>query len=312
MADVVTVTPNPALDVSVRAQEMVPQRKLRSRYEGAEPGGGGINVARSLLRLGIDTMAVLPVGGTPGMELELLLRRESVPVRVVQIAGETRRSTTVHTSATNEHYRLVGEGPHVNESEAQFMVDAAREANPQKFLVLSGSLPDGLGAEFVTELAKVAHEKGAKFVADTSGEPLTAAVDAGAYLIKPNRRELTQLAGYEGVIDLSAIHDACERVIERGVDVVVASLGATGAFVLSKEGDEARIYSPFVDVQSTVGAGDALLAGTISGLVRGEDIVEAVRMGVATGSAATMTRGTQLFSTDEVQRLVRETAVVRA
>jgi 6-phosphofructokinase 2 len=311
MADVVTVTPNPALDVSVRATEMVPGRKLRSRYEGAEPGGGGINVARALLRLGVDTVAVLPVGGTPGMELELLLRRESVPVKIVQISGETRRSTTVHTSATNEHYRLVGEGPQLSAAEAEALVQAAREAAPSRFLVLSGSLPDGLGRDFVLELAAVARETGAKFVVDTSGDPLKAAVEAHADLIKPNRRELTLLAGYDGVIDLSAIHDACKRVIDSGVGAVVASLGATGAFVLGSDGAEARVYSPFVDVQSTVGAGDALLAGTIAGLVQGSDVVEAVRLGVAAGSAATLTRGTQLFSVEEVQRLARETAVVR-
>jgi len=312
MADVVTVTPNPALDVSVRATEMVPGRKLRSRYEGAEPGGGGINVARALLRLGVDTMAVLPVGGTPGMELELLLRRESVPVKIVQIPGETRRSTTVHTSATNEHYRLVGEGPQIGPLDAAALIQATRDAEPRKYLVLSGSLPEGLGRDFVVALADVARETGAKFVVDTSGEALQAAVESHADLIKPNRRELTLLAGYEGVLDLSAIHDACERVIEQGVGAVIASLGATGAFVLSADGQEARIYSPFVDVKSTVGSGDALLAGTISGLVHGHDLVEAVRLGVAAGSAATLTPGTQLFSVDEVQRLVRETAVVRA
>jgi 6-phosphofructokinase 2 len=312
MTEVITVTVNPALDVTMEAAEMVPERKLRSRTVAAEPGGGGINVARALITLEHAVEAVVPVGGQAGTEVELLLRRESIPLRVVPISGTTRRSITIQTTKTHEHYRLVGNGPDLNPSEVGAVLNAVYgTGEPVKFVVLSGSLSAGMGRTFIEDLATVARELKAELVADTSGEALEAAVESGVFLIKPNRAELTTLAGLEGdEIDFSAISDACRKVQERGAQNIVASLGAAGAYARSRDGKEARFYAPFVDTVSSVGAGDSMLGGIIAGLLRRKSFLEAVRLGVACGAGTCMMPGTQLFRARDLPRLVAETAKI--
>lgn len=290
---------------------MVPERKLRSHEVATEPGGGGINVARALESLGHSVEAVIPVGGQPGIEVELLLRREGLSLRIVPIAGVTRRSITIQTTKTHEHYRLVGSGADLNSSEVERLLAATYgDGSPTKFLVLSGSLSSGMGKDFITELAGVAKKLQAKFVVDTSGEALEAAVDAGVDLIKPNRSELTTLAGLEGEIDFSAISDACRVVQKRGAKNIIASLGSAGAYAISEEGHEARFYAPFVDAISSVGAGDSMLGGTIAGMLEGKSFLEAVRVGVACGAGTCMMPGTNLFRPDDLPRLVAETAKI--
>lgn len=312
MADVVTVTINPALDVTMEAAEMVPERKLRSRTVATEPGGGGINVARGLITLAHDVEAVVPVGGQAGIEVELLLRREGIPLRVVPISGSTRRSITVQTTKTQEHYRLVGSGPDLNPSEVSAVLHAIYgDGQPVRFVVLSGSLSSGMGRKFIEDLAAVARELRADLVADTSGEALEAVVDNGVFLIKPNRSELTTLAGLGGdEIDFSAISGACRAVQARGARNIVASLGPAGAYAIGEDGKEARFYSPFIDTVSTVGAGDSMLSGVVAGLLRGKSFLESVRLGVACGAGTCMMPGTQLFRAADLPRLVAETAKV--
>jgi len=312
MPQVVTVTVNPALDVMMEAPEMVSGRKLRSRTAAIEPGGGGINVARALITLEQDVEAVLPVGGQTGIETELLLRREAIPLRIVPISGVTRRSLTIQTTKTHEHYRLVGNGPDLNDSEVAAILDTVRgDGGPVHFVVLSGSLSPGMGGQFIADLAAVARDLGAELVVDSSGEALVASVEAGAYLIKPNRAELTALAGHEGEIDFSAISAACRTVQHRGARNIVASLGAAGAYALGEDGTEGRLYAPFVDTVSSVGAGDSMLAGIISGLLRGEPFLQAVRLGVACGAGTCLMPGTQLFRAHDLPRLVAETPVIQ-
>lgn len=290
---------------------MVPERKLRSRTVATEPGGGGINVGRALKSLNHSVEAILPAGGQPGIEVELLLRREGLPLRMVPIAGVTRRSITVQTTKTHEHYRLVGSGAELNSSEVTEVLNATYgTGEPVAFVVLSGSLSSGMGRKFIEDLAEITRQLGAKFVVDTSGEALEAAVDVGVDLIKPNRSELTGLAGLEGEIDFSAISGACRKVQERGARNIIASLGSAGAYALAEDGREARYYAPFVDAVSSVGAGDSMLGGTIAGMLDGFSFLEAVRMGVACGAGTCMMPGTNLFRPDDLPRLVAETAMI--
>lgn len=314
MVDVITLTISPALDVTMEAPEMVPERKLRSKTVTSEPGGGGINVARALISLGHSAEAVIPVGGQTGIEVELLLRREAIPLRIVPISSGTRRSITIQTTKTFEHYRMVGEGPILNASEVDNVLNAVYgEGDPAKFVILSGSLSRGMGRKFIEDLAKLSQELRARLVVDTSGEALVAAVECGVDIIKPNRAELTELAGIQGKaeLDFSAISAACRTVQERGAKNIIASLGEAGAYALAEDGEEARFYSPFVDAVSSVGAGDSMLAGTVAGLLRGHSFINAVRLGVACGSGTCMRAGTQLFRPSDLPRLYAETAVIR-
>ena len=162
-----------------------------------------------------------------------------------------------------------------------------------KFLVSSGSLPPGVPEDIYAQLAAIANRKGAKCIVDTSGRPLQLAMEAGLYLIKPNIGELSAFAGKDflSIGDARAI--AMEIVATSQCEVIVVSIGSAGAMLVTK--DLYEIYtSPKVERKSTVGAGDSMVAGIIYSLSINKQLRDAVRYGVACGTAATMNPGTEL------------------
>lgn len=171
-----------------------------------------------------------------------------------------------------------------------------------KFIVASGSLPPGLPENFFAQLAKLAKQLNARFIIDTSGTPLQLAVQEGVYLLKPNLSELCVLAGTD-YLELNEVNDAAMEVIKKGqCEVMVVSMGPAGALMVTRDGCE-QIPTPAVKKQSTVGAGDSMVAGIIWMLSQEKSLRETVRFGVACGTAATMNPGTRLFAKDDVYRL---------
>jgi 6-phosphofructokinase 2 len=284
----------------------VPYRKLRADLVAREPGGGGINVARVLHRFGAAVRAIFPSGGVAGASLVAGLAHEGVPIEVVDSSAETRESITIWVRSTGEHYRILVPGEPLEERARRGCLDALRAAPSPRFVVLSGSLPPGVPASVVAEVVETGRQLGAPVVCDSSGAALAAAVEAGADLVFPNRRELRELLEPDASPE-SFDHEAAARaVVERGVGAVVVSLGAGGAFATDRHGDEAAVASPPVDVVSTVGAGDSLLAGVVFGLLHGNSFVEAVRRGVATGAATCLEHGSELAHPERVEALLAE------
>ena len=196
MVDIVTLTPNPAVDLSTSVERLVPSRKLRCAAQKRDPGGGGINVARVVKRFGGDVEAVFPAGGFTGKLLKLLLDEENVPSRIVEAVAETREDFSVSENATGEQYRFVLPGLPLAEHEWRGMLDTLAATSPApKIVIGSGSLPPGVPVDFYAQAAAVAKQLGAKFFLDTSGKPLAAALAQGVTLIKPNLREMQELAG---------------------------------------------------------------------------------------------------------------------
>jgi len=195
-AAILTVTPNPAIDVSATTQTVTFEHKLRCTDVRRDPGGGGINVARVLTRFGARCTAVYPGGPILGRLLRDLLEREGVPSIALEIAGETRESFTVLERASGREYRFVLPGPRLEPGEWQACIDLVdRHAGPLAYVVGSGSLPEGAPEDFFARLARAARQRGARMVLDTSGAPLAAALREGVYLVKPNLRELRELTG---------------------------------------------------------------------------------------------------------------------
>ena len=298
---ILTVTPNPTIDEWAEVDQVVPVHKLRMKVVAFAPGGGGVNISRVLRQLGADAHAVVTAGGRTGLQLGDLLEAARIPTTIVEIAEETRQAQMILDRSTGEEYRFIPDGPTVSEGEWRRLIEvvAGQRVAPE-FVVLGGSLPPGMPAEFVQQLASAAHGVGARFVADTSGHALHVAVEAGADIIKPSRRELAELAGVEQEhLDLEA---AARVVVRRGVGVVVVSLGEEGAHLFTPE-LSVRIPSPVVEVQSTVGAGDAMLAGMLASLASGEGVLDAARHGVASGAATCMTPASEVCRPDDVDRL---------
>ena len=308
MSTIVTVTLNPALDLSAEVDELVPYRKLRGQLIALDPGGGGVNVSRVLHRFGVPTRAVAPVGGVSGQALVAELRREGVPVFPVEATGDTRRSLTIWERSTREHFRILVEGEALAESAWRACLDAVDEQPTAAFVVLSGSLPPAVPATVVRAFAERARRRGARFVCDSSGPALREALGAGADLIKPSRRELRDLVAPGVALEHFEHRRGAREAVALGARTVVVSLGADGAFMAADDGTEATFPSPPVDVLSSVGAGDSMVAGMLVALTRGRPLVEAVRFGVAAGAATCTMHGTEVCRPQDVERLDAELA----
>ncbi len=301
-APIVTLTLNPALDVSSSVPVVSPSHKLRCQRPVREPGGGGINVTRVCQRLGEPSVAVVPIGGPAGQRISSLLDDEGIDARTIEIAGETRESISITEESTGHQYRFVLPGPSLSADEvAAAIAETTRAAAGSRCLVVSGSMPEGVPETIVADL--VAAVGATKVLVDTSGPALAAALQSGAHLVKPSARELAQVVGR--TLDTEA--DITEAAVEvhraSEVEVLVASIGAGGAVVVDGRGVQ-RLRAPSVQVRSTVGAGDSMVAGLAVGVQRGMEADRATALGVAAGTAAVLTDGTGLCRTEDVERLL--------
>ena len=306
MSQIATLTVNPALDKSTEVENVVAERKLRCDSPQWQPGGGGINVARVVQRLGSAPLAIYPAGGPQGEMFRDLLEKEGLAQKVVPIDGLTRESFAVREKASNQQYRFSVPGPTLAEAEWQRCLTTMRDLEPAPdYVVLSGGLPPGVPDDFYSRAVEWARERGSRIILDTHDEPLRQGVKAGVYLLKPNLRELRQLTGQdlEGEAEQ---HQALQRLVEEGVaSYIVLSLGAAGAVFAGAGGIE-RIPAPTVTIRSKVGAGDSMVAGIVWALDQDFSPLEAARFGVAAGAAAVMTTGTELCHPEEAEALYEQ------
>lgn len=305
---IVTFTANPAVDVSTEVDRVIAGHKLRCATERRDAGGGGINVARVLTRFGEPCVAIFPAGGPIGALLQALVAAERVPYAVVPVSGDTREDVTVVERSTGKEFRFVMPGPRLSPQEAEACCRAL-ESHLQDggFLIASGSLPPGLPDDFYAVLARTAVKHKARFVLDTSGAALSAALGPDVYLIKPSHRELCDLARAE--LDTRACLAQCRRLVaDRAAEMVALSLGEEGALLVGKDfAFEAR--APRVTAVSSVGAGDSFLAALVLSLSRNASAEESLRLAVAAGSAALLAPGTGLCQVADVTAFARQVEV---
>ncbi len=308
---VVTFTMNPAIDVSAAVPRVVPRYKLRCTSVRRDPGGGGINVARVVARLGGDVLAIYPVGGPIGDLLKRLVDAEAVASQTIALSQDTRESFTVGEGETGKQYRFVLPGPELASDEwGQCLATVAQIRSPPAFFVASGSMPTGVPNDFLARAVRAAKALGAKVVVDTSGPALAAALRERVFLIKPNLRELQELVGSplnEREQQLAAARSLIEK---RAVETVALTLGHLGALLVTQR---QAFYAPALPVTpvSVVGSGDSVLGAMMWSLDAGQGIEEAFRHGVAAGSAALLSAGTGLCTAEDVRRLYSEVHLQR-
>ncbi len=303
METAVTLTPNPAIDISTAVDEVLPIRKLRCEAARRDPGGGGINVARVVRRLGGEVSAIYPAGGNSGGLLRRLVEREGVRSLAISVAEETREDFTVLEASSGKQYRFVLPGAELSESEWKACLTGLEDMQDMPaYVVGSGSLPPGVPEDFYARVAQIAKSRGSRAVVDTSGKALSKVMDEGVFLIKPNLRELQELLNAR-LPHRSARVSACRKLIDRGsAENIVLSLGADGAILVTPE-EAYSARSPELEVVSSVGAGDSFLGGMIWRLAGGGDVADAFRYGVAAGSAAVLNAGTELCHSEDAVRL---------
>jgi 6-phosphofructokinase 2 len=311
VAAIATLTMNPAVDISTTVDKVESTQKLRCGPVLRHAGGGGINVARVLRRLGLDVVAIYPVGGGTGQTLERLVKREDIASVTVPVASETRESFTVIEESTDNEFRFVLPGPPLGDLESRACLSALGAMSKLGYVVLSGSLPVATPDDFYARASAVARRLGAKVVLDTSGPALKEALKAGVYIVKPNIRELGEYTGAPIDTDAQQI-DACRALVNSGgAEIVALTLGPRGAIVVTA--DTVLEAEPVpVTVRSSVGAGDSFLAGLVARLAEGADIETAFRTAVAAGTAALLSPGTALAHRPDVDRITPRVVVRRA
>lgn len=298
-----TLTVNPALDVWGEVERLEPVRKLRVTNLRVAPGGGGVNVARAVRRLGGEAVAVYARGGATGARFDDLMQAQGVTCEPVAVRGETRESFTVYDRATSQEYRLVLPGPALSEPEWRAVLAAA--SAPADYLVASGSLPPGAPSDFFARAAEAAKARGVRFVLDTSGAALAEGLKAGVWLAKPSLEELENAVGAK--LDGSEAQTAAARdVVLRGdAEVLLLSLSERGAILITRE-QILRLPAPAIEPRCSVGAGDSMVAAMVLSLARGAPLDDAFRLAVAAGSAALLGEAGELCRREDVERLEAE------
>jgi 6-phosphofructokinase 2 len=305
MAKILCLALNPAIDISSDAEVVRHTHKTRTHNQQQFPGGGGINVARVIATLGGRCELAFLSGGETGKLLEAMLQPLPILERPFAIHDPVRVAYAVHETSTNLEYRFVPEGPLVTESELAPVINAVCESDAD-YIVASGSLPRGAPDDTYVRLAEAASARGARFILDTSGPALAAALSsAQMYLVKPSLGEFEAFVGEKLTHDL--VGPVAQDYVRRGIaEYIAVTLGGDGAILVSSD-KIIRVPAIDVPVNSATGAGDSFVAGIVWALSEGRDIEDAFYVGQASGAAAVMTAGTELCRREDVLRLYATT-----
>ncbi|TSB22877.1 1-phosphofructokinase family hexose kinase [Streptomyces benahoarensis] len=302
---VLTLTMNPAVDLCWEVASLVDVGKNRARVRSVAAGGGGINVARDVVRLGGRATAVHTAGGAIGRRLNRLLDDEGINHISVGIDEETREALVLCVAESRRSYHLVPPGPRLHDREGRRCLDVLAQAiGGCRYVVASGSLPDGLPGDFYAAVARRVKETGARLVLDTSGPALRGALAEGVFLLRCNQKEAADLTGRE-VCDFDDARAVNEHLLTTGAaEIAVTALGALGALCSTGQG-HTELYAPPLPGEplSDAGAGDSMVAALTTRLADGDDPVSACALGVAAAAASMLTPSTEPFDRETVQSL---------
>jgi len=296
---IVTVTANPSLDRTIEVDRLRRGEVQRATGARVDPGGKGVNVSRALVANGHATRAVLTSGGHASTELIDLLAEADVPVLEVPVSQGVRSNLTI-AEADGTVTKLNEAGPDLRPEEVAELLVAAIVPTLDRstaWIAGCGSLPPGVGADFYALLVERAHAAGAKAAVDTSGPALDACLAARPDLVKPNLEELAE-AARTPIATLGDAVKAAEALREAGARAVLASLGADGAILVDDTGVHHAVAPLAGPLASTVGAGDASLAGF---LAAGGEGPQALAVAVAWGTAAVCLPGSIMPAPDDIR-----------
>ena len=308
MSKILTITFNPAIDKSTSVDNLISEKKLKCTNPKFEPGGGGINVARAIKRLGGESTALYLAGGYTGNYFTELLVKENIQTIAVSCKNHTRENLIVFDEKSKLQYRFGMPGPVINESEWKEVLNTIEKINDIEFIVASGSISEGVPIDIFGRISRIAKLKKIKLIVDSSGDALKESVDEGLYMLKPNINELSFLNG-AGELRSEDVEDVARSIISKGkCKFMVISMGAEGAMLITEE-STFKITPPKVNSISTVGAGDSMVAGIVQSLSLGRSITESVKYGVSCGTAATMNPGTELCHMNDVEKIYSQISI---
>ena len=314
-----TITLNPTLDRTLTIERFHVGGTFKASRCELHPAGKGINVARVAATLGAPVVAVALVGAQDQGAFAAALAEAHVIHALYRLPGRTRNSITILDPLDRTETHLREEGTVPSSEAMSWVEDRLAQVEAGDWVVFAGSLPPEVPAEMYRDLVRACARRGAHTVLDTSGPALLAGVDAPPTLLKPNLFELGQIdrcqpdVAVEKDLTQLAIDDvlaAARRVQCRGVEIVVVSLGERGVLGLDADG---RAWHASVTLEQTVvdavGSGDALAAGLVVALARGEPFSSVLRLGVACGAANTLVSGAGCCRAGDVERLAARAVV---
>ena len=299
---------NPAIDRTASVAALTPGGLNRVIASRSDAGGKGVNVAVTLARLGEEAACLAFLPRENSRLLEEKLRSEGVAGAGVPLAGAIRTNLKVLDESRGEITEINESGAPVNRAQLDDMASLIeRYAAKSDYLILSGSLPPGCPGSFYREIMERVAPLPCRVALDADAKGLREGLRARPYLVKPNRHELEELTGAP-LNDLEAIGRAARALTEGGVGVAAVSLGSEGALVTD---GASSLFAPRVAVtpRSTVGAGDAMLAGLAAGLRRGLPLCEAFRLSVACAAASVTSEGTGLICRETVEALLPQVRI---
>lgn len=303
MTPILTITLNPAIDAATSVDAMRAGVKLRCGPVRRDPGGGGVNVARVITRLGGDAVAWLALGGPTGARLQTMLQAEGVPTAPFTGTGETRQNLSVFDAA-GQAYRLSLPGPDWSEPDVSAALDDLTRRGHGDLSVLSGSLPPGVPLEFPARLARAL--PGYRLIVDIPTAPLRALAasppDTPYFCLRMDADEAAGLAS-RPLPDPAATRDFARSLIARGIaDTVIIARGAAGSVLVTAD-SAWTCAPPAVSVVSKIGAGDSFVAAFALSIAQGAAAPDALAHGAAAAAACVMTPGTDLCHKDDVDTL---------
>lgn len=299
---IATVTLNPAIDQTISIPNFYTDSVNRVSWRQDDAGGKGVNVASFLADAGHQVSATGFLGRENARLFDNLFAQKGIADHFVRIPGETRVNIKILDDARGQVTDINYPGQEPSEGDVRLLHDVINAlAQECDWFVFSGSVPGGLSSEIYDKLIGPLKAQGKKVVLDTSGDALRLGLPAKPNLIKPNQKELEEVIGQP--LDHKAdIVAAARDLIEAGIPNVVVSLGAEGALFIDAD---AAVHArpPRVTVKSTVGAGDAMVAGTVSGLVNGKSLKECAAMATAFSLGALSQIGPRLPPLAQLQEL---------
>jgi 6-phosphofructokinase 2 len=297
-----TITLNPALDRTIWLDELKVDDTNRTTKEEKYAGGKGIDVSRVLINFGVPSVALGFVGGFAGLEIEGLLINEGVNFDFVKISEETRTNIIINT---NEKQIIISaKGPTIPPFELTKLMDKVNNLDNHSYVVISGSLPEGLKPAVYSKIIDIAKSRSATVVLDTDGEALKFNISHKPHIIKPNRHELSRVIGRS----LESVEDvviAAKEVNRMGIEIVLVSMGKDGIVYVSQN-KVMHATPPTVKVINTIGAGDSSVAGFIYAKHMGFSEEDALKYAVAAGTATTLKPGTALATLEDALKIVEQ------
>lgn len=305
---IITVTMNPAIDKTIVLNRLNYGGLNRIQESVLDIGGKGINVSKTIKNLGGETLATGVIAGNSGQLIKDTLEKLEIKTDFLSISGETRINTKmIEQSGLMTEFNEAG--PELlKESLEDFMKKLERLASPEVLFVLAGSVPKGVPDDIYKNIIELVKEKGAKVFLDADGALFAKGLEANPDFIKPNRFELEFLYGQEENLSEEKLIKMGHQLRERGIPIVIISLGKEGAIFLIED----NIYKTLpieVDVHSAVGAGDAMVAAFAYGIDTGLDIIDCIRLSVATSTGAVTTIGTKPPTRDIVINLMKSVVI---